>query len=158
RGRRPRRTGGAAGAAGQGPAGAGRGGDAALPEPPAGGAAAGGGPAGEAAMIYHVRHTTTYDYSEPVALCHNLVHLTARSTPQQTCLSSLLEVQPEPAVVCDVRDYFDNHASFFTVQEPHHRLTVTAENVTRVLPPAAPAPDDTPPWEAVRDLLARERA
>jgi hypothetical protein len=29
-------------------------------------------------MIYHVRHTTTYDYSEPVSLCHNLVHLAAR--------------------------------------------------------------------------------
>jgi transglutaminase-like putative cysteine protease len=108
-------------------------------------------------MIYHVRHTTTYDYSEPVALCHNLVHLAARSTPHQTCLSSLLEVQPEPAVTGEVRDFFDNPATFFTVQEPHHRLTVTAENVTRVLPSSAPGPADTPPWEAVRDLLARER-
>ena len=33
-------------------------------------------------MIYRVTHTTTYRYSKPVSLCHNLVHLTpARFTP-----------------------------------------------------------------------------
>ena len=43
-------------------------------------------------MIYHVRHITTYDYSEPVSLCHNLVHLAARSVRVRAAWVALPDV------------------------------------------------------------------
>jgi transglutaminase-like putative cysteine protease len=60
-------------------------------------------------------------------------------------------------VFCSRLDYFGNPASFFTVQEPHRQLTITAVHVIEVIPPAVPDPTATPPWETVRDLLARDR-
>ena len=46
-------------------------------------------------MIYNVTHTTKYAYTEPVSLCHNLVHLRPRVVPRQLCHFSHLEVQPD---------------------------------------------------------------
>ena len=34
-------------------------------------------------MNYQVSHTTTYEYTEPVALCQNLAHLTPRPLDHQ---------------------------------------------------------------------------
>jgi len=109
-------------------------------------------------MIYHVRHTTTYEYSEPVALCQNLAHLTPRSTPQQACRSTALEITPLPAVVSQQTDYFGNPATFFTVQEMHKELKVTAVHLVAVTPDAPPAPESTPPWEDVREMMPRDRS
>ncbi len=39
-------------------------------------------------MNYRVIHATTYRYSKPVSLGHNLVHLTPRTDGRQTCLHS----------------------------------------------------------------------
>ena len=50
-------------------------------------------------MIYHVTHTTTYQYSEPVALCQNLAHLTPRPGPRQTSRDFNLDITPYPDAV-----------------------------------------------------------
>ena len=109
-------------------------------------------------MMYRVTHTTTYEYPEPVSLCHNVAHLTPRTAPGQTCLSSKLSITPEPAVWKEFTDFFGNPAVFFGLQSPHRRLTVTARNQVDVcrLPP--PAPAATPPWEAVRDRMRADRS
>jgi transglutaminase-like putative cysteine protease len=104
-------------------------------------------------MIYRITHHTTYVYSEPVSLCHNLGHLTPRNGSRQSCLHSRLLVSPVPAVTSESVDYFGNRMTFFTIQEPHRELTVSAHQVTEVWPFDAPAPSATPPWEVVRDLL-----
>src|SRR5206468_2295087 len=72
--RPPPRAGGAAGAPARRPAGGVRGDHADVPQPPGGVAPPGRG----GAMQYRVTHTTTYEYSAPVSLCHNVVHLTPR--------------------------------------------------------------------------------
>ena len=36
-------------------------------------------------MKYKLTHTTSYVYSEPVAVSHNQVHLEPRSLPRQQC-------------------------------------------------------------------------
>src|SRR5262249_53238849 len=89
---------------------------------------------GPGAMIYHVLHTTTYTYSEPVSLCHNIAHLTPRVCPRQSTRQSQLLITPLPAVTAQRLDYFGNPMTFFTIQEPHRRLTVTAMHQTQVLP------------------------
>ena len=100
-------------------------------------------------MIYEITHETNYYYSSNVSLCHNLAHLTARDCPWQTCLSHELQISSPPAVSINRTDYFGNLATFFTVQEPHRRLEITAINRVEVHPRAIPDPAATPPWEEV---------
>ncbi len=109
-------------------------------------------------MHYRVTHTTTYEYSEPVSLCQNVAHLTPREVPAQHCVHSHRAISPQPAVVCERVDYFGNPATFFTVQEPHRELTVTAGHLIVLSPQLAPDASQSPPWEQVRDLLPADRA
>jgi transglutaminase-like putative cysteine protease len=109
-------------------------------------------------MIYHVLHTTTYTYTEAVSLCHNVARLIPRVCPRQTTHQSQLLIDPLPAVSAERLDFFGNPMTFFTIQEPHRRLTVTAMHQTQVLPPTVPDRVQTPPWGAVREWLANERA
>jgi transglutaminase-like putative cysteine protease len=108
-------------------------------------------------MIYRVTHATTYDYSEPVALCHNLAHLTPRDDRRQQCLNSELLISPEPAVISTGRDFFGNATTFFAIQEPHQKLTVTAMHVIRLLPAGVPDPVPEMPWEQARDFVTRNQ-
>jgi transglutaminase-like putative cysteine protease len=98
-------------------------------------------------MKYRVSHTTTYCYSEPVSLGHNLAHLTPRAFERQWCLTSRTIVHPTPARVEVWIDYFGNHASYFTLEEEHRELTISAISDVVVLAPLNPLPAATPPWE-----------
>jgi transglutaminase-like putative cysteine protease len=109
-------------------------------------------------MFYRVTHKTTYEYTEPVSLCQNLAHLGPRETPVQLCRQTVLAVMPQPAVYSSRTDFFGNPSAFFTVQEPHRELVVTATHVVELLPHTPPEAERSPPWEEVRDLLPRDRA
>ena len=104
-------------------------------------------------MTYRVTHTTSYTYSSAVSLCHNLTHLTPRHAPRQACLHSELQVDPVPALLKPQLDFFSNRATYFFVEQPHDKLTVTAVSLTEVMPYHPPPPGETPPWESVRDHL-----
>ena len=91
-------------------------------------------------MKYKIRHETNYQYAETVAMSHNLVHLTARGTPRQTCLHHELRISIPPAVETFQVDYFGNATTLFTVQEPHRKLSVFADNVVELDP--APTPEN----------------
>src|SRR6185503_1091979 len=86
-------------------------------------------------MKYKVTHTTIYNYTEPVPICHNELHLAPRDHRQQTCLSHRLRVRPEPARIDTRVDYFGNHAGSFSIQEGHQRLSVTAHSQVQVVAP-----------------------
>jgi transglutaminase-like putative cysteine protease len=109
-------------------------------------------------MQYQVTHITTYAYSEPVSLCQNLAHLTPRDVPGQRCLHTALSIAPQPAVLSERVDYFGNPATFFTVQEPHRELVVTASHRIELSPSPAADPSRSPRWEQVRDLLPADRS
>jgi transglutaminase-like putative cysteine protease len=104
---------------------------------------------------YRVTHSSSYGYSEPASLCHNLLHLTARDTAGQMCSQSQLLIEPLPAVSASKTDYFGNTATFFTVQEPHVKLTITAVNLAHLRPQTPPEARLTPPWEDVVKQLGR---
>jgi transglutaminase-like putative cysteine protease len=105
-------------------------------------------------MKYKVSHTTIYDYTEAVPVCHNEIRLWPRDHRRQTCLSHRLRIRPEPATTDHRSDYFGNHAGQFAIEQPHNRLTVTAVSQVQVTPPEVPAPSSTPPWEDIRDRFA----
>lgn len=109
-------------------------------------------------MLYSVTHTTSYVYTEPVSLCHNLVHLKPRSAARQTCHHSTMIVQPEPRVVQHHHDYFGNPIALFTIQEPHRKLSITVKHRLEVEPAEAMMLEETPVWEEVAAALPRERA
>jgi transglutaminase-like putative cysteine protease len=109
-------------------------------------------------MIYRVRHTTTYTYTETVSICHNELRLRPRDLQQQTCRRHELLVQPTPAAWRQDSDFFGNAVHFLTVQEPHRSFQVNAHSLVEVRPLAPPAWQSTPAWETVRDHLLQDRS
>jgi transglutaminase-like putative cysteine protease len=109
-------------------------------------------------MIYHVTHTTTYQYSEAVSLCQNLAHLTPRPGPRQTSRDFSLDITPLPAVLANRLDYFGNPEVFFSVQEPHRLLSITTTHMAEVMRMTPPDPAQTAPWEDVRQQLVRDHS
>jgi transglutaminase-like putative cysteine protease len=104
-------------------------------------------------MTYRVTHKTSYTYSSSVSLCHNLAHLTPRHASRQACLHSELLVDPAPTLLKPQLDFFGNRTTYFTIEQPHDQLTVTAVSLTEVLPFTPPPLHQSPPWESVRDQL-----
>lgn len=77
-------------------------------------------------MKFRVSHTTEYIYSAPVSLCRNQACLLPRQTPWQNCLSSSLQIDPQPVDLRERIDPFGNRVHHFALQQPHDKLTVTA--------------------------------
>ncbi|MGB8851992.1 MAG: transglutaminase family protein [Pirellulales bacterium] len=102
---------------------------------------------------YDVRHTTAYSYSEPVPVCHNEVHLVPRDLPRQRLLATAIEVDPAPAGISTSTDYFGNQVGYFSVEEGHERLVVTATSSVAVEPPQPWQEHASTPWEAIRDAV-----
>lgn len=106
-------------------------------------------------MRYKVTHTTTYDYAESVSVSHHLAHLSPRQCDGQRVEHHAWRIDPAPAVISEHVDYFGNTVTFFAVQGPHRRLTVTSHGTIDVasrMPMAA----SSPAWEIVRDRCADE--
>jgi transglutaminase-like putative cysteine protease len=106
-------------------------------------------------VIYRIVHQTRYVYNATVTFCHNEVRLLPRAVPNQICRQARLLVNPPPTALRERTDFFGNRVAYFAVQQPHEALTVTASSEVAVQPAEPPDPEGSPPWEAVRDLLAR---
>ena len=83
-------------------------------------------------MKFRVRHSTHYSYSEPVSRCHNVAHLRPRATATQSCQRSRLSVTPAPSEANAWQDLFGNHQDYFSIDQAHTELTVTAESEVEV--------------------------
>lgn len=103
---------------------------------------------------YSVRHVTTYEYTEPVSLCQNVAHLSVRTCDWQQAEPSVLMISPDPAVFEERVDFFGNPVHYFSIQEPHRKLTVEANH--RILVNSPSPPKSTAPWETIRDRLVRD--
>lgn len=100
-------------------------------------------------MKFRVHHVTRYLYAEPVSLCHSIAHLKPRDRSGQRTLSSQLRVDPWPAVSREHLDFFGNRQSYFSIQQSHTTLEVTAVSELLVDPPPPPALERSAPWERV---------
>jgi transglutaminase-like putative cysteine protease len=100
-------------------------------------------------LIYQVRHRTTYDYEDPVSVSHHVLRLTPRNLPRQKCSRSQITMIPAPSSSITHIDYFGNLLTFFTLREPHDRLTVEASSDLEVQPTEAPDLSRSPYWETV---------
>lgn len=107
-------------------------------------------------MKYKIAHTTKYQYSNAVPVCHNLVHLAPRALKHQTCSEYHLVVHPEPREIVQRFDYFQNQVSYFSIEQAHRGLTVAATSHVEVREPAESSPSESPAWEAIAHRLQHE--
>jgi transglutaminase-like putative cysteine protease len=107
-------------------------------------------------MRYRIAHTTTYEYSEPVSICHNEARLVPRATPCQRPLGTRLAIEPSLAELAEDRDYFGNAVHFFALEEAHFRFSVTAFSEVEVTPYEQPVLALSPAWELVRDAVRQD--
>jgi transglutaminase-like putative cysteine protease len=106
---------------------------------------------------YRVTHSTRYGYEEAIPLSHNVVRLRPREHANQICLQHQLNLLPLPAVRNEGFDYFGNHVTWFSLQEPHMGLRIVAESQVEVTRPVAPEFTQGPSWENVLYTLASSR-
>ncbi|MEX0728320.1 MAG: transglutaminase family protein [Planctomycetaceae bacterium] len=105
-------------------------------------------------MKYKVIHKTTYVYGETVPVCHNQVYLAPRVFRHQSCRTHRLSIKPSPTVSESREDYFGNKTCFFSIEESHRRLSVTAISRVDVRSPSYPEPSTTPNWETIAQDVA----
>jgi len=103
---------------------------------------------------YRVRHETAYSYGGDVAHSHQLLHLTPRDTPLQTCHERTITLVPQPSLRREDIDAFGNTVTRLEYDLPHDRLEVLAEVGVEVRSAAAITAADSDAWETVRGALA----
>lgn len=107
-------------------------------------------------MRYQITHRTTYQYTEPVSVCHNLVRLAPRQMPGQDSRDYELQVLPEPVTRSRRSDYFGNQVDYFTIQEAHRELVISTTSLVDVWPRRTAATN--PSWERVLEQLGADRS
>jgi len=109
-------------------------------------------------MNYRIVHITEYSYSGSVGLCHNEARLKPRNLSHQTCLSSYVTINPPPLDFHDRVDFFGNIISYFSIQQPHEKLTITATSEVSISPERDLFESSgNVPWEKVAERLQSER-
>jgi transglutaminase-like putative cysteine protease len=98
-------------------------------------------------MKLRATHTTTYLYTDPVSVCHTLVHLTPRDRGNQRMLDHTLSIVPAPEATFSHKDYFGNDVTCFSIHEPHRSLTISAATTIEMEQGDLPEPCLTPAWE-----------
>ncbi|MGA3258278.1 MAG: transglutaminase family protein [Bryobacteraceae bacterium] len=101
-------------------------------------------------MKLRATHTTAYQYTEPVSICHTAVHLTPRDGPNQRVLDHTLSIDPMPEATFSHKDYFGNDVTCFSIHEPHRTLTISAATLIEMEPGDPLEPCLTPAWEEAR--------
>ncbi len=109
------------------------------------------------AAKYRVTHSTTYFYGDTVPLGHNIIHLRPRETDRQTSLNHVTTITPNPNTRVDRLDFFGNALTWFSVQEPHKKLDVTARSTVTVKAFDPPKDFRWPAWDDVASALMRFR-
>jgi transglutaminase-like putative cysteine protease len=106
-------------------------------------------------MEYRINHTTQYNYSDPVPVCQNKVHLAPREFPGQACKQYRLFVTPEPIRIDTKYDYFGNRVDYFSLLDSHRGMTVTSTSLVRVSEDSEVAPPEVSvAWEEVVGALS----
>ena len=104
-------------------------------------------------MKYKLTHTTNYNYTDPVPVSHNLLHLTPRERNRQHTRDQRILVRPQPAFTGRRTDYFGNPVDYFSIHEAHSKLTVTSNCRLEVTAAEPPNLKQSLPWKDMADQL-----
>ena len=104
-------------------------------------------------MFYHLKHVTSYRYSEPVRESHMEVRMQPRTEGFQRCWSFRLATSPR-ADVTIYQDLVENTVHHFDIPAPHSRLVIAADAVVEVNElPDLPDALDASAWEDLARLV-----
>lgn len=106
--------------------------------------------------IYHVKHTTKYNYPSPVSDSANQIILSPQSSASQEIISHAIKINPD-TTVDSFFDYFGNKVGVFTILQPHTDLTITVEAEVETKPLLMPSnfwPAPTQ-WDNLEDIKNR---
>ncbi|KAA5544399.1 transglutaminase family protein [Roseiconus nitratireducens] len=99
------------------------------------------------AVRYRIRHSTSYQYSQNVAVCQNQLRMQPISGGNVICHRSTLTVVPEPSSRDEHFDYFGNRVQAFSIESKHRSLSVVVESQVTIRQPRVVAESASPPWE-----------
>jgi len=103
---------------------------------------------------YRITHTTLYHYSQSVGLCQNEAKLQPRNFWRQHCHSNHFDIKPTPMDLRERVDFFGNRVVYFSTQQPHTQLIVTAISEVTIFPKQNNLDlFNQMTWEQVRNLL-----
>jgi transglutaminase-like putative cysteine protease len=104
-------------------------------------------------MKYRIRHYTEYTYDDLVSLCYNRLCLTPLNTERHTCLSSEINITPQPEEISYRKDFFGNDLTFFSNYKEHTRLRISATSIVSILEKNSHAESSSLPWKDVQQLI-----
>ena len=84
-------------------------------------------------MKYRVTHTTSYNYSSQVSLCHNVARVLVRDTGRQRCMTTGVQIDPQPADMKEWTDLFGNRQVNFSIVTGSWKAERTASR-SKVIP------------------------
>lgn len=100
-------------------------------------------------MIYDVRQTAAYSYGSKVGFAHHVLRLTPTDRPFQRVQAVALDIEPAPVNRREGKDFFGNRLTWIDLDQPHDELVIKVS--ARVSVEKAALPENTPPWEVVRN-------
>ena len=106
-------------------------------------------------MLLEITHDTHYSYDPNVEIAQHFAHLKPVSMNSQQVLKTDIQVNPKPAWTEENIDNYGNVCTFFSLQNRHNELSITAKSLiqTNVDTPLGPKPAQTPAWELVREYF-----
>jgi len=105
-------------------------------------------------MRLHIVHETQYRYSSPAVVSQQLLHLSPRVLPWQSCEAHRIGTAPPANEISEREDYYGNRSLHLLIAVPHEALVVRAESEVAVKPRAQAAlAAPRVSWEAVRARL-----
>lgn len=102
-------------------------------------------------MIYDVRQVTSYSYASKVTYAHHVLRLTPIERSRQRVHAAVLDLVPMPVERRESQDFFGNHVTWVTIDEPHDELMIKVAARVSVDGMQLPAAASTWAWEAVRE-------
>ncbi len=106
-------------------------------------------------MLLEIIHDTHYSYDPNVEIAQHYAHLKPAITGTQVVINSNVVIEPKPAWQEERVDSYGNICTFFSLENRHSELLISAKSVveTKQNPQIGPAPLETPHWEDVREYF-----
>lgn len=108
------------------------------------------------AARFQVLHETRYDYSAPVALSQQLLHLAPRTFQFQRSDAHRVDIEPMASERQQSHDFFGNDTERLVISDPHEKLVLTSRSELSLFArPGVELLANSPAWEGVRDGLRK---
>jgi transglutaminase-like putative cysteine protease len=105
-------------------------------------------------MLLEITHDTHYSYDPNVEIAKHFAHLKPANLKTQKVLNSAIEVNPRPSWSEENRDSYGNVCTFFSLQNRHNELLITAKSlIETICAEYGPKPLETASWELVREYF-----